>query len=106
MRAAIFEVVGVVDDVLPSPNAVPQPQIFLVHGGTFAMGLAALVVRTEDDPAAVAAALRGIVRQLEPRATLDRLGPLTDKISSSLEERVRHTPQCMYANGEYHHESE
>lgn len=81
---AVFEVVGVVNDVLPGPDARPQPQIYVTHGGGFDMGRPALVVKTEGDPAAMVSVVRGIVRQLEPGAALDRLGPLEDKLSSSV----------------------
>jgi putative ABC transport system permease protein len=83
---AIFDVVGVVEHVLPVPAAQPQPQVYVAHGGGFDMGSAALVVKTEGNPAPVAAALRAIVRQLDSGATLDRMGPLADKISSSFGE--------------------
>jgi predicted permease len=83
---AVFEVVGVVGDVLPRPDAQPQPQIYVTYGGGFDIGRAALVVKTEGDPAAVAPAVRAIVRQLDPGAALDRMGPLADKLSSSVGE--------------------
>lgn len=83
---AVFDVIGVVNNVLASPDAQPQPQIYVVHGTAFDMGRAALVVKTEGDLVPVAATLHGIVRQLGPAVTLDRLGPLEDKISSSIGE--------------------
>jgi putative ABC transport system permease protein len=81
---AVFDVVGVVKNVLTGLDAPPQPQIYLVQGGGFDMGHAALVVKTESDPVDVAPVMREIVRQLEPGATLDRLGPLADKVASSV----------------------
>jgi len=81
---AVFDVVGVVRNVLTDPGAQPQPQIYVVHGGGFDMGSGSLVVKTVGDPAAAVATLRGIVRQLEPRATLDRVGLLADKLSMSV----------------------
>ena len=81
---AVFDVVGVVKNVLMELDAPPQPHIYLVHGGGIDMGRAALVVKTEGDPVVVASLVRGIVRQLEPGAALDRLGPLADKVSSSV----------------------
>jgi ABC-type antimicrobial peptide transport system permease subunit len=81
---AVFDVVGVVKNVLNELDAPPQPQIYLVHGGRIDMGRAALVVKTEGDPMIVAPLVRGIVGQLDPAAALDRLGPLLDKVSSSV----------------------
>jgi putative ABC transport system permease protein len=83
---AVFDVVGVVRNVLTDPGAQPQPQIYVVHGGGLDMPSRSLVVKTEGDPAAAVATLRGIVRQLDPGATLDRVSLLADKISSSVGE--------------------
>ncbi|MPY89121.1 MAG: FtsX-like permease family protein [Luteitalea sp.] len=48
------------------------------------MGHATIVAKTEPDPASLAPLLRDIVQQLDPDATLGRLGPLAVKISTSV----------------------
>jgi predicted permease len=85
---AVFEIIGVVQDVLPDDLAArPHPQVYVSIGSGFDMGGGAtLVVKTDADPAPIATALRGILRQIEPAATLDRMGPLADKVSASVGE--------------------
>jgi putative ABC transport system permease protein len=50
------------------------------------LGHVTLVVKTHGDPAAMAPLLKDVVQQMEPRATIERLGPLTAKISASVGE--------------------
>lgn len=83
----IVEVVGVVGDMLPADfDARPQPQIFVAQGAGAEIGHVTLVVRTDGDAAiaTTAALLKDIVRQLEPGATVERMGPLATKISASV----------------------
>ncbi len=81
----VVEVVGVVADMLPDAlDARAQPQIFVAHGAGIGMGNATFVVKTEDDPTSMAPVLKDIVQQLEPGATLERMGPLVAKISASV----------------------
>ncbi|MPY90763.1 MAG: FtsX-like permease family protein [Luteitalea sp.] len=81
----VVEVVGVVEDMLPdSLDARPQPQIFVAHGPGMDMGNATFVVKTEGNPTSTAPLLKDIVQQLEPGATLNRMGPLAAKISASV----------------------
>jgi putative ABC transport system permease protein len=81
----VVEVVGVVDDVLPADlDGRRQPQIFVAHGGKAAIGHVTLVVRTDGNPAALAPLVRSLVRQEAPAATVERLGPLADKLSASV----------------------
>ena len=83
---AVVEVVGVVENVLlRSPDQAPQPQIYVPYGVGFGMRHATLVVRTDGDPATSAPLLTGIVRQLDPVATLGQMGPLTDKVGTAVE---------------------
>jgi predicted lysophospholipase L1 biosynthesis ABC-type transport system permease subunit len=82
---AIVEIIGIVDDMLPDDLAArPQPQIFVAHGPGVGVGNATFVVKTANSPAAAASLLQDIVQQLEPGATLNRTGPLADKISASV----------------------
>ena len=43
-----------------------------------------LAVRTTSNPLAIAAHVRSIVRQLEPRATVDNIAPMDEIVSSSV----------------------
>jgi putative ABC transport system permease protein len=82
-----FEIVGVVEDMLPAElDARAQPQIFLAAGGKVQIGHVTLVVKTEDDPLRAVSALRSLVRQVEPGAIVERLGPLTSKVAASVGE--------------------
>jgi len=86
-KGSVVEVVGVVADVLPaSLDAVPQPQIYTLHGSPMKMDNATLVVKTDVDPSTMAPILRQLVQQLDPRASLDQVGPLNSKISASVSE--------------------
>jgi len=86
-KGAIVDVVGVVQDMLPAAlDARPQPQIFVAEGMGARIGHVTLVVKTEGDPTATAPLLKDVVLQIEPRATIERLGPLADKISASVSE--------------------
>ena len=84
-KEGVVEVVGVVHDMLPDAlDGKPQPQIFVAQGAGVAVGNATFVVKTADAPAAVAPLLKDIVQQVEPGATLERVGPLSAKISASV----------------------
>ena len=84
-RDTVVEVVGVVGDMLAANfDARPQPQIFVAQGGGAQIGHVTAIVKTDRDPAAMAALLRDVVRQLEPGATVERMGPLATKISASV----------------------
>jgi len=92
---APWEVVGVVSDVRQFDlDQDPDPQIFIDYrqeppppaplpilaGPPPAPYFA---VRTADDPLAVAASMRGIVRELEPQATLDNIASMEQLVSNS-----------------------
>jgi putative ABC transport system permease protein len=79
--------VGVVEDMLPAAlDARPQPQIFIAEGLGVHIGHVTLVVKTNSDPTATAPLLKDVVQQMEPGATIERLGPLAAKISASVGE--------------------
>jgi predicted permease len=86
-KDTVVDVVGVVENMLPADfDARPQPQIFIAEGSGVHLGHVTLVVKTHGDPTATAPLLKAIVQQTEPGATIERLGPLTAKISASVGE--------------------
>ncbi len=81
----VVEVVGVVDDMLPADlDGRRQAQIFVAQGAKAQIGHLTLIVRTDGDPAALAPVVQGLVRQLAPGATVERMGPLASKLSASV----------------------
>ena len=83
------EIIGVVGNVLKDGNdREPQPEIYFPHGthNQEMVGAVQLVVRTTGSPSAFAPELRGIVRDLEPAAAIDRVEPLTTAIAASVEQ--------------------
>jgi predicted permease len=86
-KDTVVDIVGVVEDMLPAALDAPaQPQIFVAEGGPVHLGHVTLVVKTQGDPIAFAPLLTGVVQQTAPGATIERLGPLTAKISASVGE--------------------
>jgi hypothetical protein len=86
-RQLTAEIVGVAGNVLKDGNdRQPQPELYFVHGshGQRISGNVNLVVRTPGDPAALAPAVRAIVRQVDPGALIDRIEPLTRTVAVSL----------------------
>jgi putative ABC transport system permease protein len=84
---AVVEIVGVVQDVQPAElDAAPYPHIYTAYRAGMDMGHATIIVKAERHPASLAPLLRGIVQQLDPSATLNRMGPLAAKISASVGE--------------------
>jgi ABC-type antimicrobial peptide transport system permease subunit len=86
-KDTVVEIVGVVDDMLPAAVDGPsQSQIFVAEGRGANIGHVTLVVKTSGDPAAAAPMLRDVVQELDPFATVERMGPLKAKISASVAE--------------------
>jgi putative ABC transport system permease protein len=86
-KDTVVEIVGVVDDMLPAAvDASPQSQIFVAEGGGANIGHVTLVVKTSGDPGAAAPMLRNVAQQVDPFATVERMGPLEAKISASVAE--------------------
>jgi putative ABC transport system permease protein len=82
------EIVGVVGNVLKDGNDhQPQPELYFVHGshGQRIGELVNLVIRTTGSPAALAQDVRGLVRQVEREAVVDRIEPLTTTVAASLD---------------------
>ena len=82
------EIVGVVGNVLKDGNdRQPQPELYFVHGshGQRIGGQVNLVIRAAGNPAALAQDVRGLVRQVEREALVDRIEPLTTTVAASLD---------------------
>ncbi len=82
------EIVGVVGNVLKDGNdRQPQPELYFVHGshGQRISELVHLVIRTTTNPAALAQDVRGLVRQIDREAVVDRIEPLTTAVAASLD---------------------
>jgi putative ABC transport system permease protein len=87
-QSSIAEIVGVVGNVLKDGNdRQPQPELYFVHGspGQRIAGQVNLVIRTTGNPAALAPEVRGIVRQVESGAAVDRIEPLPKIVAASLD---------------------
>jgi putative ABC transport system permease protein len=81
------EIVGVVGNVLKDGNdRQPQPEIYFAHGsrGRAITSSVNLVVRTSDDPSALAAPLRQIIRESDRGVSVERLEPLANQVSASM----------------------
>jgi predicted permease len=88
-RGLETEIVGVVGNVLKDGNdRSPEPEIYFLHstGNRRIIGYVNLVLRTAGNPAAVADEVRGVVRQSERRAVIERIDPLTTLVSASVEQ--------------------
>jgi hypothetical protein len=80
-------IVGVVDDVLPADlDARPQPQIWVAEGSGAHFGFIAIVLSTDSDPAALVPLVKALVQQVEPAAMIERMSPLSAKVSASFDE--------------------
>jgi putative ABC transport system permease protein len=82
------EIVGVVSDVLKDGNdGRPQPELYFVHGshGQRIGEAVHFVIRTTGSPAALAPAVRSVLRNVEPDLFFDRIEPLTTTVAASLE---------------------
>jgi putative ABC transport system permease protein len=83
-KGDITEIVGVVGNVLKDGlDRRPQPEIYGLAGDWRGPGRF-LVIRTTGDPLAIAADVRRLVRETDPRAALDGVGSLTGAVSASV----------------------
>jgi predicted permease len=88
-RKRITEIVGVVGNILKDgPRRPPRPEIYRVADPVSTDGFRQpfLLVRTTGDPLALAPDLRRLVREIEPRAALDNVDLLTNRLSASVAE--------------------
>ena len=86
-KDVVTEIIGVVGAVLKDGNdREPQPEIYFVHGSPTRRisGAVNFVLRTSDDPASLAAALRTIIRDLDRNVIVERVEPLADQLSASM----------------------
>jgi putative ABC transport system permease protein len=82
-----WEVVGILEDVNQfSLQQRPNPEMFIVDFLPPPPGLggAYFAVRTSIDPAAMFASVRGIVRQLDPNATVDNVATMDQIVSNAM----------------------
>jgi putative ABC transport system permease protein len=81
-------VVGVVEDVRYVTGARPaQPELFYDYRqlrGRLPVQTVTLLLRTSGDPAALAPALRGIVRDADPRLVAEAILPLEERLLATL----------------------
>jgi putative ABC transport system permease protein len=82
------EIVGVVGNMLLQElDGAPQPEIYVALGGTRGFRREIyLFARTTGDPAAVAPALRALLREVNPDAALAEVGPLSGQVAQAVAE--------------------
>jgi putative ABC transport system permease protein len=80
------EIVGVVGDMLLGGlDTEPQPATYWALNEAHPLrGRMFLLVRTAGDPAAIVPALRAMVREADPAAALDGVGPLAARVAASV----------------------
>jgi putative ABC transport system permease protein len=81
-----IEVVGVVGDVRTSLRKAPNPTVYLPYW-QLARPEIAVVVRTAAAPLAIAGALRGAIRDLDPELPAPRVRTIDDLVDGQLAER-------------------
>ncbi|MDO8678844.1 MAG: ABC transporter permease [Acidobacteriota bacterium] len=82
-----WEVVGVTDDLRPGPLTEPIGPEFFVSTRQRPNSIAfdpVLLVRTADDPANHAAALRDFAREIDPAAAIDSIMTMDERLQRSL----------------------
>ncbi|MEA2562154.1 MAG: putative transport system permease protein [Acidobacteriota bacterium] len=86
-----IQIVGVVGDVRNAGLAKPsEPEVYLPHSQRPRRGVA-LVVRTVSDPALLAGAVRGAIREMDPSQPITEIATLEQILSESV------TPQRFLA---------
>src|SRR6185436_12720969 len=84
------EVIGVVANTLKDGlDRQPEPEVYTLRKPGPQLGLGrsmSLVVRADRSPATLAADIRRMILDLEPRAALDDVSPLTTKVAASVAE--------------------
>jgi putative ABC transport system permease protein len=87
---APWDVVGIVNDVRHAGlDAEPFPEIYVdYHQATAVMPLglrnAFFTIRTRQDPASLAAEVRGAVRQIDPDLVVDNVATMEDRLWTSI----------------------
>jgi ABC-type antimicrobial peptide transport system permease subunit len=88
-KNVITEIVGVVGNVLKDGHdRQPQPEIYFVHGSPTKrmIDFANILVRTMDEPTPLARTLRGLIHEADSTAIVERVAPLTELVSASVEQ--------------------
>src|SRR5207248_5764187 len=80
----VREIVGVVQDIhLISLRDAPKPQIYMPHE-QFAIQTVTMVVRTQNDPRLLTAALHNAVNEIDKNVPLYRPRAFTEYVSQSV----------------------
>jgi putative ABC transport system permease protein len=82
------DIVGVVGNVLKDGNDhQPEPELYVVHGsyGVRIGNGMNFVIRTRGNPTAIAADVRGLMRQIDRESIVVRTEPLTVDVATSLD---------------------
>jgi predicted permease len=84
-EAAWYEVIGVVAHQRHSSLASPGPEALFIPDGHFGHGFAARwAVRTSGDPGLIVSAVRAAVAQVDPRAPLAEIQPMTTFVDKAM----------------------
>jgi putative ABC transport system permease protein len=84
-EAEWYEVIGVVAHQRHSSLATPGPEAIFVMDGHFGHGFAGRwAVRTAGDPAQIVTAVRAAVAQVDPRAPLAEIQPMTTFVDKAM----------------------
>ena len=84
-EAEYYEIIGVVGHQRHSSLAVPGPEAVFVPNGHFGHGFASRwVVRTGGDPMSAVTAVRAAVAQVDPRAPLAEIQPMTTFVDKAM----------------------
>jgi putative ABC transport system permease protein len=81
-----WTVVGVVSNERFQGVAKDPPIAVYLHLDTFTSSAESLVVRTDGDPGALAASVRGVIREMDPQLVVFGLEPLDSTLAQSLGE--------------------
>jgi predicted permease len=86
-NARPLEVVGIVGDIRASRLDLPPGLIVYVPFSQLPVSQVALAVRTAVDPASTAAAVRDVIRRLDPDLPIAALGTLENVVAESVAQR-------------------
>ena len=86
-RAPLMTIVGVVEDARGGGvDREPLPTIYRPHG-QWASGPMTLVVKSAQDPAAIAPAVRAAIRSMDPNLPISAIRTMREIVSSTVAER-------------------
>ncbi len=83
----LIEVVGVAEDVRPGAMDREMPPFIYRPHGQWASGPMTLVVRTAQDPAALAAAVRSEIRKMDPDLPIPAIQTMREIVSDAVAQR-------------------